>query len=183
MNNISVLGNVEGFSGWSAWTQATFSLRRHCTLSICNFIKSIFHSSLTQGHSSLAAMCRDGVPCIPEGQVVPLSSEIRPPVAKTSMGVGRVEIVIYDASFVPEGAQKMHFFFQKRERLTNRAASWQQMRAGSGMSSSLPDMFTWHLPKMLWKGSLPLVMDWTTRPVRAFASAKTPWNRLYGEST
>lgn len=81
------------------------------------------------------------------------------------------------------GCSKDAFFVSKEGRtncLTHRAASWQKMHAGSGMSSLLLDMFSWHLPKMLWKGSLPLVTDWTTRPVKAFASTKTPWNRLYG---
>ena len=34
----------------------------------------IIHSSLTQGHSSHTAVCRDGFPWTPEGQLVPISS-------------------------------------------------------------------------------------------------------------
>lgn len=71
------------FLSWKCWSRifwmfclnaSHFSLRRHCIFSICNFIKSIIHSSLTQDHSSHTAMCRDEFPCTPEGQVVPFSS-------------------------------------------------------------------------------------------------------------
>ena len=87
---------------------------------------NLFHSASTPGPSSHTAVYSMGYLDY-RGQVVPFSLKSEPQQPRFHWGWGRVEIVIYESSFVPEGHSKDADFVSKEELLTNKAASGQKM--------------------------------------------------------